>query len=259
MTVKQLTAGAFALLLLSTTTARAQQAPTTTTTTTTQTPTTTTTTQTAYTSNWDQYRNIVTGAVGGAWGGDFDSGTWAFDGAYAYMLGGLGFEFIGSFTPDAELTAFNDLAITNPVLSANLSRDNPRVNSYMFNLVAGLPFGMNDTWMPFISGGAGMFQISGGRVDFDLLDDDFDLDFLDDDFEPEFDSDGLVTNFFKDNQFGGNLGVGVLGFFDQVGFRADIRYYTGMGNNEGDNLRFVAQNVKDISYWRSTAGISFRW
>ena len=279
MTVKHFTASAIALLLLFATTARAQQSGTTTqsgaTTTTTQTTTTQTTTpvtpaqtpppQTVYTPNVSnqQYRNIVTGALGGAWSGDLDGGSWGFDGTYVYMTGGLGFEFIGSFTGDANLTAFDNLRIVNPLLSDSFSRSSPRVNSYMFNMVGGLPFGHNADWVPFISGGVGMFHISGGRVDLNLLDadPDFDLDFdlLDPDFEPRFDSDGLVTNFFKDNQFGGNLGVGVIGFWDQVGLRADIRYYTGMGNNEGDNLRFIAQNVGDISFWRSTVGISFRW
>ncbi len=267
MTVKHFTAGAFALLLLFGTTARAQQAQTTTTTQTTQTTqtpttTTTTTTQNVYTPTpaFSEYRNIVTGTVGGAWAGDLEGGNWAFEGQYAYMAGGLGFEFIGSFMGDANLTAFDNLAITNPILSENLTRSNPRVNSYMFNMVAGLPFGRGTDWMPFISGGAGWFHISGGRVDLDLLEDDdfFDLDLIDFD-DLEFDSDGLVKNFFKDNQFGGNIGIGVVGFFDQVGLRADVRYYTGMGNNEGDNLRFVAQNIKDISFWRSTAGVSFRW
>jgi hypothetical protein len=267
MTVKHFTAGAFALLLLFGTTARAQQAQTTTTTQTTQTTqtttptTTTTTTQNVYTPTpaFSEYRNIVTGTVGGAWAGDLDSGSWAFEGQYAYMMGGLGFEFIGSFMADAKLTAFENLAITNPILSNNLTRSTPRVNSYMANLVAGLPFGRSTDWMPFVSGGLGMFHISGGRVDFDILNDELDLDLIDPDFEPEFDSDGLVKNFFKDNQFGGNIGLGVFGFFDQVGFRADVRYYTGIANNEGDNLKFVAQNIKDISFWRSTAGVSFRW
>ncbi len=263
MRVKYFTAGAFALLLLCSTTARAQQAPTTTTTQTTQTQTpTTTTTPNVHTTpvpSFTQYHNIVTGSVGGAWSHDLDGGSWAVDGQYAYMLGGLGFEFIGSFMPDAKLTAFENLAITNPIVSNDLTRSSPRVNSYMLNLVTGLPFGRNSTWLPFISGGFGMFHISGGRVNLSLLDADPDFDLLDPDFEPRFDSDGLVTNLFKDNQFGGNLGLGVFGFFDQVGFRADVRYYTGIANNEGDNLRFVAQNIKDIAFWRSTAGVSFRW
>ena len=54
------------------------------------------------------------------------------------------------------------------------------------------------------------------------------------------------------------IGVGVMAFADQVGFRADVRYYTGLGNNEGDR-EFISNTFRDISYWRSTAGVSFRW
>ena len=201
------------------------------------------------------YHNIVTGAVGGSWAGDLDSGSWNFDGQYAYVKGGLGFEFIGSFMGDAKLSAFEDLAINIPIISDNLTRGHPRVNSYMFNMIGGLPIGQSATWMPFMSGGIGWFHISGGRVDFDLLsaDPDFDLDLLDPDFEPDFDSDGLVSNFFKEDQFGGNLGLGVFGFFDQVGVRADARYYSGLGG--GGNNRFISQNISDFRFWRSQVGI----
>ncbi len=266
MTVKFFTAGAFALLLPFATTARAQQAPTTTTTTqttqTTQTPTTPTPPQNVYaaTPSFEMYHNVVTGSVGGAWAGALDGGSWNFDAQYAYLQGGLGFEFIGSFMGNANLVAFDNLAIRNPIVSNNLTRENPRVNSYMFNLVTGLPMGRSATWMPFISGGIGWFHISGGRVDLGILegDPDFDFDLLDPDFVPEFDSNGLVNNFFKDDQFGGNLGLGVFGFFDQVGLRADVRYYSGLGNTN-NNLNFISQNIENIHYWRATGGVSFRW
>lgn len=224
MTVKHLTASAIALLLLSVGTARAQ-APATTT-------TTTTTTQTVVTDDYGDSRNIVSGAVGGVWGGDTEDGSWAFDGAYDYLYNDVvGFEFIGAFTPDFSLTDF-------PAL------DDTRVNAYMFNAIAALPFGGNANWLPFVSGGVGMFTIRDGRDELDL---DLDLDL-----------DGLVDSPLDDNQFGGNIGVGIMGFADQVGFRADVRYYSGLGNNEGDR-EFISDTFRDISYWRSTAGISFRW
>ncbi len=276
MTVKYFTI-AFALLLFATT-ARAQQSQSETTTQsgTTQSggTTTTTTTKTTQTTTTPvpappapqnvvtpippspQYHNIVTGAVGGSWAGDLDSGSWNFDGQYAYVRGGLGFEFIGSFMGDAKLSAFENLAITNPILSNNLTREHPRVNSYMFNMIGGLPIGQSETWMPFLSGGIGWFHISGGRVDFDLLNDELDLDLFDPNFTPDFDSNGLVNNFFKSDQFGGNLGLGVFGFFDQVGVRADARFYSGIGNS-GDN--FIGRNISDVSFWRTTLGISYRW
>jgi hypothetical protein len=52
-----------------------------------------------------------------------------------------------------------------------------------------------------------------------------------------------------------------MGFFDQVGFRADVRYFTGVGN-EGDlanTTGTVNELIEDVNFWRSSAGISFRW
>ncbi len=224
MRVKHLTASAIALLLLSASTARAQ-APATTT-------TTTTTTQTVSTDTYGSSRNIVSGAVGGVWGGDSEDESWGFDGAYDYLYSDVvGFEFIGAFTPDFTMSVFPSL-------------DDTRVNSYMFNAIAAIPFGRNANWLPFLSGGLGMFTIRNG-------DDAFDLGL-------DLDLDGIADTAFDDNQFGGNIGVGIMGFADRVGFRADVRYYSGLGNNEGDR-EFISNTFRDISYWRSTAGLSFRW
>jgi hypothetical protein len=225
MTVKHVTAGAIALLCLSAGTARAQQAPATTTT------TTTTTQQVTTTDYGTGSQSIASGAVGSAWGGDADEGSWAFDGAFDYLHNGAyGFEFIGAFTPDFSLETF-------PTLDT-------RVNAYMANAIAAIPLGTSDNWLPFVSGGVGMFTI---RHDFEEGDLGLDLDL-----------DGNVDSPIDDNQFGGNIGFGLMGFANQVGFRADVRYYSGLGNNEGDR-EFVSDTFSDISYWRSTVGVSFRW
>jgi hypothetical protein len=85
-----------------------------------------------------------------------------------------------------------------------------RVNAYMFNGIGAIPVGQNDSWMPYASGGIGMITLRGD---------------LDADDESDFDTVGLPL--LDDNQFGVNAGVGIMGFFDQVGFRADVRYFTG--------------------------------
>ncbi len=235
MKVKHLTASAAALVLFSASAAIAQQAPATTTTT-----TTTTTAQTSVvTDDYGDSRHILSGAVGGVWGGDSEDTALAFDGAYNYLYNdAIGFEFIGAFTPEFALTDF-------PALQ------NTSVSAFMFNAITALPLGGNANWMPFISGGVGMFRIRDGR-------DEIDLDVFDPDLELDLDLDGVNDSPINDNQFGGNIGVGVMAFADRVGFRADVRYYTGMGNNEGDR-EFISNTFSDISYWRSTAGVSFRW
>ena len=178
------------------------------------------------------------------------------------MLGGLGFEFVGSFMPDAKLTAFENLAMTNPIVSNNLARSSPRVNSYMFEPGYGAPVRTELNLaavrlgrlrhVPHQRRSCGSHS-ARCRSRFRSRSSRFRL-------RTAFRLGRIRSRIFSRTiQFGGNVGLGVFGFFDQVGFRADVRYYTGIANNEGDNLRFVAQNVKDIAFWRSTAGVSFRW
>jgi hypothetical protein len=174
---------------------------------------------------------IVSGAIGGAMGGDAEDGSFGFDGAFDYLRNGRhGFEFLGSFTPDLSLDEFDTL-------------QEHHVNSYMFNGISALPLGLGERWMPFASGGVGIMTL---RSELDL----------DDDFETV----GLPL--VDDNQFGANVGFGVMGFMNQVGLRADVRYFTGIGNADdvddptGSTLNSVVDNV---NFWRTTVGLSYRW
>jgi hypothetical protein len=170
---------------------------------------------------------IASGAIGGSFGGDTSDGSFGFDGALDYLhQGKYGFEFLGAFTPNLEV---------GNVVSVN---DN-QVNSYMFNVIGAGPMGTSGSWLPYVSAGIGVITLRS-----------------------DINSNVPTTlPLVDDNQFGANLGIGLMGFRDQIGFRADFRYFTGIGNegdinNVGGTLNGL---VNDVNFWRSTVGVSFRW
>lgn len=71
------------------------------------------------------------------------------------------------------------------------------------------------------------------------------------------------TGLFDDlnrNELGVNFGGGAHVFFnDNVGFRGDVRYFRGLASDDdnGDDLFDIA--LRDISFWRGTAGVTFRF
>ena len=59
------------------------------------------------------------------------------------------------------------------------------------------------------------------------------------------------------NEFGFNVGGGVMGFFnDVVGLRGDLRYVRSFQDTD-DNL--VTIGIGDFDYWRANVGVVFRW
>ena len=59
------------------------------------------------------------------------------------------------------------------------------------------------------------------------------------------------------NEFGFNVGGGVMGFFnDVVGLRGDLRYVRSF-QDTNDNL--VTIGIGDFDYWRANVGVVFRW
>jgi hypothetical protein len=50
----------------------------------------------------------------------------------------------------------------------------------------------------------------------------------------------------------------VMGFMtDNVGFRGDLRYFRGFGEDTtNDQVDF---DVSDFDFWRGTVGVTFRW
>lgn len=59
------------------------------------------------------------------------------------------------------------------------------------------------------------------------------------------------------NEFGFNVGGGVMGFFnDVIGLRGDVRYVRSFQDTD-DNL--VTIDVGNFDYWRANIGVVFRW
>jgi len=73
----------------------------------------------------------------------------------------------------------------------------------------------------------------------------------------EISSDDALFN-VNNNEFGFNLGGGVMGFMtDHVGFRGDLRYTRSLEDPTEDNEFDIG--VGNFDYWRGTAGVTFRW
>jgi hypothetical protein len=219
-------------------------------TTTTTTPDTTTTTQTTTTrtttadvdfDDLDSDRGWFASAhVGSDFGEEADGQSVDFGGALGYTSGWFGAEFLAGFTPNFQLRN-------------NIFVGEPQVNSYMFNLMAGVPMGSEKSWQPFVSGGLGALTLRS--------------DTLNDDVGDAFDAD--------DSQLGANIGFGVMGFADNVGIRADVRYFRGFSDDAvEDALNLDPGTIDDdnngpsqsasgilsgLDFWRANIGLAFRW
>jgi len=59
------------------------------------------------------------------------------------------------------------------------------------------------------------------------------------------------------NDFGFDVGGGVMGFFTQnVGLRGDVRYFRGF---RGTSDNTVGLGVSNFNYWRTSIGVSFKF
>jgi len=209
----------------------------------------------------DQY--IVSGAVGGSYGGDVNNGGVALDGTFDWIRNGMvGFEFIGAFSPN-----FN---FGQSTLAA---AGDTQANSYMFNAIGSAPIGPDANWLPYVSGGVGAITL---RNTLDVNSNSTQsATFNNSQFNP---SGASSINLVDANQFGGNIGGGIMGFMNQVGFRFDVRYFSGIGNNNNNNDNNGSGSItssstsgngsgsgvlnsflQNVSFWRTTVGLSFRW
>ena len=130
-----------------------------------------------------------------------DSST-DFGGAVGYLWNGrIGGELAVSVTPNFAFTP----------AAASVISGSPMVNTYMAHIVGAMPFGLDHAWQPFISGGVGAIQM---RPDV---------------FNAAGDA-TFGTTRVSDTRFGGDLGVGLMGFRGPVGFKADVRYFRATGS-----------------------------
>lgn len=71
-----------------------------------------------------------------------------------------------------------------------------------------------------------------------------------------------ATALFDDlstNELGFNVGAGAHAFFsDNVGLRGDIRYFRGLGGDDGGDA-LLELTTDDLNFWRGTVGVTFRF
>lgn len=166
---------------------------------------------------------LATPFIGAPFQGDTEDAGVTYGGSFGYMGGGiLGFEADLGVTPD--FFEFD---------TADVDPFEGQVVSLMGNLIVGAPIGgMERSVRPYASGGVGLLR---ARVD--------------------------ATGPFEDftnNEFGFNVGAGLMGFFSEhVGLRGDLRYFRSFEDPD-DDLEFDVA-VGDFDFWRGTAGVVFRF
>jgi opacity protein-like surface antigen len=99
----------------------------------------------------------------------------------------------------------------------------------MGNLIVGAPMG---AVRPYASGGVGLIRQRANDV-------------------------GQFFDTITNNDFGFNIGAGVMGFMnDRVGVRGDIRYFCAVHDSDPDG---VDLDLGDFKFWRGTVGVTFKF
>jgi energy-coupling factor transporter ATP-binding protein EcfA2 len=170
--------------------------------------------------------------------GDSRNGEIAFGGQIAYLWrSNLGAEFLADFAPTFKIPSL--------VIS-----DHPSLSAYMFNAIYGFRIGSGGRFKPYISGGIGWINMSADLLAIDT---------------------NLIQSTITASQsrFGGDVGVGTMGYVGKVGIRADIRWFKANSDTTFERLtdrdRALLDNdrtlveLSGIKYWRSSLGVAFRW
>lgn len=183
---------------------------------------------------------LLTPFVGTTFGGsaDFDDalpGGDEFERRFTYGVslasmgaGVFGFEIDFGYSPNY----FETLADADDDFTF---ADDSNVTTLMVNVKLGIPLGGQSGFgvRPYAVGGVGLIRTHAESV----------------------------ANFFDidSNDFGLNVGGGVMGFFtDHIGIRADLRYFRAFAGN-GDDDGFPDFELSDFDFWRATAGVTFRF
>ncbi len=152
---------------------------------------------------------------------DFDR-NFTYGASLAGMGGGaVGFELDFGYTPNFYRPSSSNTGIS-------LVGDG-NVTTLMGNLIIGAPAG---PVRPYVAGGVGLIK-------------------------SKVDNAGQFLTSFNSNDFGYNLGGGLMGFFgNNVGLRGDIRYMRSLHNSDPGG---VDLSLGDFRFWRGTVGVSFKF
>jgi hypothetical protein len=158
---------------------------------------------------------------------------WTYGGQIGYLWHGIvGGEFLADFAPH--------VGLDNPVL-----QENPRVNSYMGNVIGAYPLGADGRYQPYISGGFGSIGMHA-------------------DVFTSLINGNVTTASTNQNQWGSDFGGGIMAFADRWGVRGDIRYFRASTDDTFRSDNTPEENVtqallSDLHFWRGTIGVAFRW
>src|SRR5262245_37806295 len=179
---------------------------------------------------------LASGFAGANFGDNFsdDLGegdtSFTFGGQIGYLWHGwAGAEGLVDFSPSFKVP--NNLLLS----------DNPHLSSYMANGIAAVPMGAYGQFLPYFSGGIGIFHMG--------------TDFL------TLDPATSLTG--SRNRFGVNLGGGFIGYAGNVGVRGDVRFYNvdtdhDIAADSATDL-FTLRLLSGLEYWRASVGVAFRW
>ena len=139
--------------------------------------------------------------------------------------GAIGGEFDLGYSPN-----FFETGNTNAD-GFNLTNDS-NVLTAMGNVIVGIPVGgRGGSIRPYALAGVGLIRTNVQTI-------------------------GDVFDVQTKNDFGFDVGGGVMGFFAQnVGLRGDIRYFRSFEG--GDNVTGLA--VSNFNFWRASAGVTFKF
>ena len=166
---------------------------------------------------------LVTPFIGVATGTPIDENRTVYGGSIGATGSVIGFEFDFGYSPN-----FYDIEDDFGDFSSS-----GNVSTLMGNLLIGLPLGRV---RPYGTFGAGL--IRSNRDVFDVLDD---LDRSD---------------------FGISYGGGIMAFLsDHVGIRGDLRHFRSLQNDDIDDRIPEPGDFElgDFTFWRATAGVTFRF
>lgn len=169
---------------------------------------------------------LFTPSLGTTFGADTNGNEHFTYGASIGWMGAgiMGWEADFSYTPEFFEGSDGDFDFTG----------DSNVVTAMANAIIGIPVGgqTGGGFRPYFAAGLGLLQ-------------------------REISSDDALFN-VNNNEFGFNLGGGVMGFMtDHVGFRGDLRYTRSLEDPSEDNEFDIG--VGNFDYWRGTAGVTFRW
>lgn len=176
---------------------------------------------------------LFTPNIGTTFGGDAEDREHLTYGASIGWMGAgiVGWEADFQYTPEFFEIDDDDLDLI----------DSSNVLTFMGNVIVGIPVGgqTGAGIRPFGFVGVGLLQtnVDSGSSAFDI----------------------------DSNEFGFNVGAGVMGFFsDHVGLRGDVRYVRSLTDIEGENDDLDFDDIDDLGagdfdFWRVNFGVVFRW